>query len=342
MRAHLPTSTATHFALHALLDANLQLPPEYRDQLTNHLPMALHALHSLGASRQRMRDFYAHYSLRFEGRTAPVPAAVRNPQSIDWRAMRGQADAYPTLLAYFNDLVAREGMEASLRLVLPDLMPGVSAAAFHGVIRTAHAVQAGHALELAAALAYWAWRWQALTAPPATHTQLEFAPWSALLVQESLGWRSDGPLISIRMADASQSTVYKELASALAPAASLGARIQELAGLAVDRYVASPNFTVLHMITGLRALRTMLPWLEDAVPAQTLLAQIVVAAYMAAQVKPLETPPETAVYPWDAVVAAAIASDDDHVVKLVHACREEAAIYGEGNYLRAATLVADL
>ena len=342
MQTPLPTSPAVDPTLRTLLDANLRLPPEYRDQLTNHLPMALHALHILGASPQRMQDFYARYTHRFQGRSAPEPVVLAHPKTIDWRALRGQADAYPTLLTHFNTLVAREGMDASLRLTLPDLMPGLSAAAFHGLIRTAHAVQAGHVPELAAALAYWAWRWQTLAVPPAAQTHLEFAPWAARLVQQSIGWRSGGALIRIRMGDASRSTVYQALAPALAPAPSLKARIQEFAGLAVGRYAASPNFTVLHMVTGLRALRTLLPWLEDTVPAQILLTQNVVAAYMAAQAKPVATPPKTAAHPWDAVVAAAIASNDDHVVKLVHACQEEAAVYGEGNYLRAATLVTGM
>ena len=341
MQTHLPTSPAVDPTLRTLLDANLRLPPEYRDQLTNHLPMALHALHCLGASSRRMQDFYAHYTHRFQGRSGPEPLALP-PPAIDWRALRGQSDAYPTLLTHFNMLVAREGMDASLRLTLPDLMPGMSAAAFHGVIRAAHAVQAGHAPELAAALAYWAWRWQTLAVPPAAQTHLEFAPWAARLVQQSIGWRSGGALISIRMGDASQSAVYQALAPALAPAPSLKARIQEFAGLAVGRYAASPNFTVLHMVTGLRALRTLLPWLEDTVSAQNLLAQNVVAAYMAAQANPVAAPPKTAAHPWNAVVAAAIASDDDHVVKLVHACQEEAAVYGDGNYLRAATLVTGM
>lgn len=333
----------THSALHALLDANLQQPPEYRDQLTNHLPMALHALYSLGASPQRMQDFFAHYRQRFQGCSAPEPADLVNPQCLDWRALRGQEDAFPTLLAYFHALVAREGMETSLRLALPDLMPGVSAAAFHGAIRTAHAVQAGHARELAAALAYWAWRWQTLPAPPPlAHAQMEFSPWATRLVQASIGWRSSGPLISIRMAQASQSTVYQSLACALAPAASLANRIQEFARLAVDRYADNPNFTVLHMVTGLRALRTLLPWVEESLPAQTLLAQNVVAAYMAAQVKPIPIPRETTAKNWNTVITAAIASDDDHVIKLVHACREEAGVYGGDNYLRAAALVTGL
>ena len=189
--------------LHALLDANLCQPPEYRDQLTNHLPMALHALHSLGASPQRMQDFYAGYSQRFQGRPVPTAAALSHPQTVDWRALRGQADAYPVLLAYFNDLVAREGAHGSLHQCLPDLMTGVAAAAFHGAIRTAHALQAGHDMELAAALAYWAWRWQALEAPPAPVALLALDAWAPRLVQESIDWHSNGTLISIRMAQAS-------------------------------------------------------------------------------------------------------------------------------------------
>lgn len=96
------------------------------------------------------------------------------------------------------------------------------------------------------------------------------------------------------------------------------------------------------MVTGLRALRTLLPWIKDSVDAQALLARNFVTACMAAQVKPLEAPPVAAPYPWDAIIAAAINSDDDHVIKLVHACSEEARVYGEGNYLRAAALVTGL
>ena len=53
--------------LQLLLDAQLQLPAEYQDQLTSHLPMALQALHSLGATPQRMQAFYAAYAKRFDG-----------------------------------------------------------------------------------------------------------------------------------------------------------------------------------------------------------------------------------------------------------------------------------
>ena len=334
-----PTPAAPSTAqLHSMLDANLRLPPEYRDQLTNHLPMALQALHRLGASPQRMQDFYASYKRRFQGMTVPATVAASGVQRHDWRTLRGQQDAYPALLACFNDLVARQGVETTLRQVLPDLLPGVAAAAFHGLIRTAHAVAAGHAGELAAALAYWAWRWQAAPAPARASPPLDFDTWSARLVRESVGWRSEGSLISIRMGDASRSTVYQALAGALAPAATLEARIAQLAAFAVARYVANPNFTVLHLITGLRALRTLLPWIEQPEGVQAILLHTCVAAYLAARVVPLSQPSVARHATWAEVVAAAIDSNDDHVIKLVDACSAEAAAYGAGNYLRAATL----
>ena len=333
------TTTATlfsneHKALHSLLDAQLQLPAEYQNQLTSHLPMALQALHSLGASSERMQAFYAAYAKRFDGTQA---VAAAQPVT-DWRSLRGQPDAYPALLASLRGLVARDGVDATLRALLPDLLPGVAAAAFHGVIRTAHAVQSGHTGEVAAALAYWAWHWQPLAPAQVPAKRMPLSAWSQALVRDAQAWRTDGPLISIRMDQAAQGAVYQSLADALQPFADLKSAIANLAALAAERYVASPNFTVLHMIIGMRALRVLSPWIESEEVVQPILVRAFTAAYLAARVVPLVTPPEPHLRTWPEVIAAGIGSDDDHVIKLVHACREETNVYGEGNYLRVAGL----
>ena len=135
----------------------------------------------------------------------------------------------------------------------------------------------------------------------------------------------DGSLISIRMDQATQGAVYQSLADALQPFADLQSAIASLAALAAERYVASPNFTVLHMITGMRALRVLSPWIESEEGVQPILIRAFTAAYLAARVVPLAVAPEPHLHMWPEVIAAAIASDDDHVIKLVHACREEAA-----------------
>lgn len=338
MASNQSSPKGTDRQLHELLDASLLLPPEYQAHLTNHLPMALHSLHCLGASPQRLREFSAVYARRLQVQNQPDAARKSLLPVSDWRLLRGQSDAYPSLLAYFNGLVARGGAENALHLVLPDLVPGVAAAAFHGVIRTAHAVQAAHEGELAAALAYWAWRWQPLVAPPIVDPLLRFDGWANLLIEQARGWRSEGQRISIRMEEACQSDIYLALAGALTPATTIKTRIADLAALAVNCYVAKPNFTVLHLITGLRALRTLLPWTQDSETLQAIVVRCFVAAYLAARVTPVDpvTLPKTK--SWPDVIKTALASDDDHLIKLVHACRDEAASYGEGKYLLAATL----
>jgi len=106
----------------------------------------------------------------------------------------------------------------------------------------------------------------------------------------------------------------------------------------VSRYAETRNFTVLHMVTGLRALRMLSPWIEDPAAVAPVLARAVTAAYLAARVPANPELPPVPSSDWGGVIHAAIASSDDHVIKIVHACRDEAAAYGEGRYLEAAAL----
>lgn len=311
--------------LNELLDDVALRAPETREHLTSHLPMALHALQALGAPPARLREFHARHAGRL-----PVVAPVAPPTG-DWRALRGTEGAYPALRAGFQRALERDGADAVLRSALPDLLPGVAAAAFHGVIRTAHAVQAGHQAELAAALAYWAWRWQPL-APPQAGEPLPFDTWADRLVTGAIGWHHSGRLIAERMAGATESALYRELAGRMAPGP-----LAPLAAFAAARYAETLNFTLLHMVTALRALRVLAPWAGDVAQAPVL-AHAVTAAYLAARVPAHTERPAARHAGWPQVVAAAVASDDDHVIKLVHACREEAQVYGPGRYLEAATL----
>jgi hypothetical protein len=314
-------------AWHRLLDANLGLPPEYADQLTNHLPMALHALAELGADDARMQQFFERYTRRFAGRVAEPAAAPAE----DWLALRGQAERFAPLRATFAAALARDGRDAVLRAVLPALLPGVAAAAFHGAIRSAHAVEAGHDGELAAALAYWAWRWQPL-APARRGTPVPFDEWCERLVAAGETCAFDGSLISLRMAHAAQSAPYRELAGRLAPAAELPER---LLAFAAQRYADTGNFTVLHMVTGLRALRVLLPWVRDTDAALREVVPAFTAAYLSAGIRPTALPP-VPVTDWPAIVEQAVASDDDHVIKLVHACHSAAQQKLPGPFLAAA------
>lgn len=304
--------------LHDRLDRLQNLPPEYADGLSSHLPMALHALWDLGADGATLDRFAARYAVRFEGRTA-----AEAPPIADWRAARGDIAAFAGVRAQLAARLAQAGGAQVLREMLPDLWPGVSAAALHGLIRTAHALEAGHAGELAAALAYWTVRWQPL---PPTELQkagdrpnngpsvLTVEAWRTRLTAEALARRTSGRLIIDRMQEAAQSEAYRQLAGPQAPPAI---DVPTLAAFAADLYARSGNFTVLHLLTGCRAAAVLLPLADAPVQAAPHLLRAFVAALLSCNLVLRDdaiTPP-----PWASLVATAQESDDDHLIKLVHA-----------------------
>ncbi|RQO63294.1 hypothetical protein DBR47_01750 [Paucibacter sp. KBW04] len=347
--SHAPSSAAPEpaslQALHRLLAQGLALPPEYRQGLSNHLPMVLQALHGLGASEAQMARFFASYRSHFDAE-AEHPIAVDGGQEAeqDWLSLRGRDGAYPVLLAYFQQALRAQGLDAVMREAVPHLLPGISGAAFHGLIRVAHALASGYEPELAAGLAYWAWRWQRLEAAPAmpASERLPFDSWALAIQLEARHWRSQPGLISARMLEASRTSIYRGLAGRLLAADSAQERLDQFARLAVQSYVGSANFTVLHMITGLRALRALLPWLPASLDLQLLLTEHFTAAYLAANLTPLRSDArerQTENWAWPDLIAQTLESKDDHLIKLVYACQQEALRAGDASvYLQAVRL----
>lgn len=304
--------------LHTLLDRSLQRLPEYQRGLSNHAPMALHALVELGAGDERLHRFFDAYAGRLEGRSAAAEPLA------DWQAARGRIDTFDALRAGFGHLLHAQGPGDTLRQMLPALWPGVAAAAFHGLIRSAHGLQSEHAGELAAGLAYWAARWQECPEVPAGE-MLSWATWSDGVEAAALRSRTAGGLITARMETVVQGQPYRELAAAL-PADA--ATLRDLADWAAAVYARSGNFTVLHMVTASRAARVLLAYSDDPASAWPHLVRAFVAAALASNLQHRSA--LRSIADWHELRAAAIASDDEHVIKLVHACIDDSAVYGEG------------
>lgn len=315
--------------LHQLLDDSLQLGPEYEAGMANHLPMALAALDGLGAHEAQMRSFYAHYARRL-GPTPGVAIAARDARETshdaidDWRSLRGRIAAFAALRRRFAAALARDGRDALLRDVLPALMDGCAGAAFHGPIRVAHAVESEHDGELAAALAYCAARWIPLPKPARAETMFtDPTAWldaiDAHQRRTAPGWRSPAPLISERMQDAALTGAWITLADALVVSdGQVPEALAALAKAAAARYAGTGNFTVLHMATASRAAQLLAPWLPTEAVAWKPLLHAVAAASIASRAVPLQRD-VSATLTWADVRRAACASDDDHVIKLVHA-----------------------
>ena len=329
---------ANNFVLHLILDEAQRFPPEYADQLSNHLPMALTALAGLGADEAQMRVFFASYSRHFDGRLAGDDQAA---PLADWPAHRGQFDAFDKLRATFMAAISRDGRDAVLRTALPLLIDGFGAAAFHGAIRTAHAVDSEHDGELAAGLAYWAARWMPLEPPTESDPAFDKVDdWldaiDVRLLTAHAGWRSNAPLISLRMLEAVHTQAYQSLAGRLQPTRH---SLHDLAAAAAERYAKTGNFTVLHMATAANAAITLAAWLPvDDDRALAPLWHAVAAASLASRVAttPWLEPLAAPALDWEQVRAIALASADDHVIKLVHAMAVRQALHPSGVWLRAA------
>ncbi|MEO5770964.1 MAG: questin oxidase family protein [Burkholderiaceae bacterium] len=329
--------------LRQLLDASAAHDAEYGHNLASHLPMALVALNRLGADEMRLTGFAERYSRRLH----PAPPAAVWPGGDAWPSRLGDPAAWPAYRALFSEWFDHEGAPSVLPQVLPRLMQGVGAAAFHGPIRVAYALAAGHSHELSDALAYWACRWFSVTPAPSLAGVQRATPVGAAAALGALRMAPmRGSLIAERMALASQHPEFSRCVATGRPAVRTEAQVAQslrtLAELAATLYAASGNFTVLHLVTSAHAVRTLLRWLDDADPPGALVHYW--AAYvagcaasgldLAAAVPTAAVPTATttaAAQPlraWPALVEAAVASDDDHLIKIVDVCREEQRHYG--------------
>lgn len=331
-----PLPTATRPALAAALDATAHCGPEDDAGLANHLPMVLHALDELGADAARLERQLARALPRFSRPVERLPPRCL----VVWAAQRGEPAAYPALAAHFEADLAARGAAPVLREALPLLVDGLATAAFHGLIRTAHAVEAGHRPELARALAHWASRWR--TVPrPAGLPSMAWGKWvGALDAADSLP-RPGGRMITERIMQVVAGPVYARLAGRLRIDAGV---LRRLSLRAARAYARDRDFTRLHLVTSARALRVLSPWFAD--PADTVgrYADAFAAAWLASGGPVGPAQPDrgrsaavpTSPAEWPRLAAEAIACDDDHLIKLVHACRDEAAGHNASVYRRCA------
>ncbi|MBV8605164.1 MAG: DUF4243 domain-containing protein [Pelomonas sp.] len=317
--------------LHRRLERSLAYAPGYGPGYSNHLPMALHAAWQLGADAARLDA-----QLRHDGAwLAPAPAGEDAAPGDDWRALLGRREAYAALRARFAAEIGARGAEACLRDALPLLVSAPHAGLFHGMIRSAHALEAGHADELAAALASWALAWQPLPGGRADGVPLALDAWRAALDAQAAAPAQR--LRGERLVDVARGPAYAGLCDALAPAAHWAVRREQLLGLALDAYLASGNFVVLHLITGLRALRVLGALVPEGPDVPVWLTRAFAAAWLAAGMTPRprsgRPPPD-----WPALQRAALAQLDDHALKLTHACWQEDRLRADPRWREAAAL----
>ena len=315
--------------LHQLLDEVARFDVEFHGGLSNHLPMALGALAALGASDSHLERYFEGYAPKLDA----APPAQAWPVGDAWAGRFGDRTAWPAYRDLFAQWLGHEDRASVLAQVLPQLMPGCGAAAFHGLIRTAYAVNAQHDGELADALAYWSRAFMRMPAVPVrARTTPDLAKLMAALPQVS----GEAPLISARMRAAA---VTRGMPAVVARLRIDDASLQALARHAAALYAASGDFTVLHLVTSAHAVRELLPFVDEPLPALRHYWQAYAAGWAASGA---QRGTAAAPMPWAELDDAALASEDEHLIKLVHSCREHERVYGGDEWqLAAARAVRD-
>ena len=146
--------------------------PEFDGWLSNHGPMAAEAMVRRGHADQ-VHGWLDGYMARLE----EFPRGS-GPIGSDWQDALGDPRRIADWTAYFRREVTEQPWRQVLETWWLRLLPGVAAAATHGVIRVGHAVRAlmqdgedaEHLAELAHGLAYWAARWQPVPGTPAAES----------------------------------------------------------------------------------------------------------------------------------------------------------------------------
>jgi hypothetical protein len=320
-----------------ILEANRHYDAQFHHGLSNHLSMAIVALHELGASDARLSEFFERYCSRLE----PVPECREPIVRARWAEALGTQSRYADYLAFFQAEVARAGADGAVRAYLPALMTGVAGSSFHPLIRLGYAVHARDTADVAVSLAYFADQFLRLRAAPGSAvSSFSGGPLDLL--------RSIAETPALARHPQGDAVIFEQVRAvarmpefAAAAASALAARdvtVPALAHAAAALYAAAPNFTSLHVVTSAHALRVLSPLLDDPAAANRWLLQAFGAVYVAMgtpAVNPDEDRARTEASPppsWEAIAAAAATSNDEHVIKMVYTCREEAGAYQEPLY----------
>jgi hypothetical protein len=318
----------------ALLMDNLRYAPEFGDRLSNHLSMALVALEKMGAPPSRLEAFTSTYIKRLtpfsETRT---PTAAVSPQEH-----LGDANRFSEHLRFFTDAIGVDGTEETLGRWIPLLVPGLSGAGFHGIIRTAYAVESELESEIAFALAYWAGAYQSLGDISDATDEDCWGVAKALIDTGRFPRLTEG-IIADRILTVGRCGEFRN-ARTQPTELSLG----KVAEVSIEAFRGKSDFTLLHAVTACHAFRRLRSYLPPDDEGLRYLWQAVLAALLSTG---MDTPPgaraslpSQSLEPWHRCIEYAAASDDAHVIKLVYTAWQESAIYDERPYLEIANRAA--
>lgn len=342
------------------LDAALQLlhgaEPVSKQGLSTHAPMVAEALTALDRA-----DGAVAWVRNYRAREIQLPGRVQPIAAAEWRSVLGPDKGASTWegqnvrWADWHEFFARELGAAPWRTVLDTwagrLAPGMSGAATHGVIRTAHAARAlgrrENAIrrgELARGLAYWASSYEELPAGTPFRPAASFAAALAEvpLYTEAFGQSPQGRNIVEVLRHLEKLDRFRGVKGLIGdpqdPAAALSALTATFARVFLRHGTKHHTIAFVHAVTGPATLRRLAPYLRPetaraAFPYAWQAAAGLYAAY--ARKGDGAGPEETKLTPAE-LIENAVRRGDEHGIKFTEVMLAEHRVNPDPVYLAAA------
>ena len=326
-----------------LLDRELDFDATTSDDLTNHLPMALLAKWRLGADAEELLRFRAKYQRKL----VPLPSPKLELDGSNWTSAIGQKGVGGDLRRYFARAIAERGVDDVLFTHLPELLPGIGGAAFHGVIRLSYALDAYSPARIAAGLAYLAEVGSPLGEIPDRAPESTTVSDAAAILSDAdcpLP-RPEGINIGARMRFVASDEMFKDAVSSLKVTDDTDSQLTEFA---LHLFATSGDFTSLHAVTGMSAISSIRPWVKDQEALDRYAFQSLLAAYGTLGAPTVWTRSKLDEFSdsngstISEILSVGALSDDEHVSKLIYTTLARWTELGDPLYLAVAARYAGM
>ena len=301
----------------------------------NHAPMVLIALYRMGADHDQLRQYYAKVGI---GSTASEKSALQVPR-IDrgsWTKYLGIFGAWSSYRQFFQDEIGKHGVQEVLASYLPPLMRGVAGHAFHPLIRVGYGIDLNDKDEIAFGLAYWASAY--LPAPEIAKTKSRVDPAGMLNELKNSEWlrgvKPHGQNIARRIG---QFYAHEEFRRLVRPIELDSDRpLDAIAQAIAEAFRGHHHFTMLHGVTSCHAMRMILPYCEKQEEVLSMYWFSVCAAYLSVINVPVDLfhPLPDREANWPRMQKDAIATGNEHTIKLAYTCLKESGEYPNVYYPR--------
>jgi hypothetical protein len=320
--------------------------PEFGGGLSNHGPMASEAIAAMERPDAILK-WASRYAARLESHPSP---SARIPEA-DWREALGKEKRVGDWIAFFDESLKEAPWRVVLDKWVARLAPGIAAAAFHGVLRTAHAARALgdrensiRIRELAEGLGYWAATYQPLPgSPDGPHDAL---PSRAIqsVTRLPMERRKVGGFLTDGIAALATFEPFNDVVAKVDTSGDLSAFLSDLTETFARAYLKNATgiggvIVFIHCVTGSRAVRNLAPYIDGATArAAARYAWQAAAGLYAAFANAAPSLDESPVLQFgvDELIDRAIAHGDEHAIKFTEACIHEYALNPQPVYLAAA------